>query len=349
MRGWTDVRNADQFGPRCMQRTGPMADYWFRSNGMSEDCLYLNVWTPAKSGGEKLPVLVYVFGGGFQNGDGSEPRYDGESMARKGIVAVTLNYRTNVFGFFSHPELTRESPQKASGQLRPPRPGRGPALGAGEHRRLRRRPDARHDRRRVRGVALGERAHGLAPLAQTSSPVRSARAAPSSRPCRRGRWRRRRRTAAASARRPARPRSPRCARCPPRSSRRSWPPRTTRRPPAAARARRARPGCASAPNLDGYFLPKTLAQIYEAGEQAKIPLLAGSNSEEMPARVVLGQSEPTPEGFAEAVRKIYGESAEQVLKVYAPKTTDEVLQAATDLASARFIALRDLEVDGAAR
>ena len=105
------------------------------------------------------------------------------------------------------------------------------------------------------------------------------------------------------------------------------------------------PGAASAPrlrfsaNLDGYFLPKTLTQIYEAGEQAKVPLLAGSNSEEMPARVVLGPSEPTAEGFAEAVRKLYGEKADAVLKVYAPKTPDEVLQAATDLASARFIAL----------
>jgi para-nitrobenzyl esterase len=112
---WTGVRNADSFGPRCMQRSGPMADYWFRSNGMSEDCLYLNVWTPARSGSERLPVLVYIFGGGFQNGDGSEPRYDGERMAREGIVAVSLNYRTNIFGFFVHPELTRESPHHASG------------------------------------------------------------------------------------------------------------------------------------------------------------------------------------------------------------------------------------------
>ena len=82
---------------------------------MSEDCLYLNVWTPAKSGNEKLPVLVYIFGGGFPNGDGSEPRYDGESMARKGMVAVTINYRLNVFGFFAHPELTKESPHHAAG------------------------------------------------------------------------------------------------------------------------------------------------------------------------------------------------------------------------------------------
>ena len=115
VKNWTGVRNADQFGPRCMQRTSPGADYWFRSNGMSEDCLYLNVWTPAKSGDEKLPVLVYIFGGGFQNGEGSEPRYDGENMARKGIVAVSINYRTNIFGFFAHPELTKESPHHAAG------------------------------------------------------------------------------------------------------------------------------------------------------------------------------------------------------------------------------------------
>ena len=115
VKNWTGVRSAYQFGPRCMQRTSPNADYWFRSNGMSEDCLYLNVWTKAKSGQERLPVLVYIFGGGFQNGDGSEPRYDGASMSGKGMVVVTVNYRTNIFGFFSHPELTKESPHHGSG------------------------------------------------------------------------------------------------------------------------------------------------------------------------------------------------------------------------------------------
>src|SRR5262249_56411157 len=91
------------------------SDMVFRSNGASEDCLYLNVWTPAKSSGERLPVLVYFFGGGFRAGDGSEPRYDGESMARKGIVALTVNYRLGVFAFFAHPALTKESPHHASG------------------------------------------------------------------------------------------------------------------------------------------------------------------------------------------------------------------------------------------
>ena len=114
VKNWQDVRKADKFGPRAMQRA-IFGDMGFRSNGMSEDCLYLNVWTPAKSATEKLPVLVYFYGGGFMAGDGSEARYDGESMAKKGIVALTVNYRLGVFGFFAHPELTKESPNHSSG------------------------------------------------------------------------------------------------------------------------------------------------------------------------------------------------------------------------------------------
>ncbi len=113
-KNWNGVRQANQFGPRCMQQA-LFGDMGFRSNGMSEDCLYLNVWTPAKAPQEKLPVMVYFFGGGFQAGDGSEPRYDGESMAGKGIVAVTVNYRLGVFGFLAHPDLTKNSPHHASG------------------------------------------------------------------------------------------------------------------------------------------------------------------------------------------------------------------------------------------
>ncbi len=111
---WSGVKQTKAFGPRCMQ-AALFGDMNFRSNGMDEDCLYLNVWTPAKTGREKLPVLVYFFGGGFQAGDGSEPRYDGESMAAKGIVALTVNYRLGVFGFFVHPDLTKASPHHASG------------------------------------------------------------------------------------------------------------------------------------------------------------------------------------------------------------------------------------------
>jgi len=113
-RNWTGVRNAKQFGPRCVQ-SPVFGDMVFRSTGMSEDCLYLNVWTPVSSSNDRLPVLVYFYGGGFVAGDGSEPRYDGENMAKKGIVAVTVNYRLGVWGFLAHPELTKESPHHASG------------------------------------------------------------------------------------------------------------------------------------------------------------------------------------------------------------------------------------------
>jgi para-nitrobenzyl esterase len=76
---------------------------------IDEDCLYLNVWTGARSAAEKRPVLVWIYGGGFVSGGSAVPIYDGEATAEKGIVFVSINYRVGVFGFFAHPELTRES------------------------------------------------------------------------------------------------------------------------------------------------------------------------------------------------------------------------------------------------
>ena len=88
---WTGVRDAKQFGPNGMQ-INIFGDMSFRAPKMSEDCLYLNVWTPDTKK-KNLPVLVYFYGGGFVAGDGSEARYDGASMAAKGIVSLTVNYR----------------------------------------------------------------------------------------------------------------------------------------------------------------------------------------------------------------------------------------------------------------
>jgi para-nitrobenzyl esterase len=105
---WTGVREATAFGPRCMQGQGSAPD-------VSEDCLYLNVWTAAASAAERRPVIVWSYGGSLRSGAGSQSQYDGEALARKGVVLITYNYRLGMFGFFSHPELTRESPQKASG------------------------------------------------------------------------------------------------------------------------------------------------------------------------------------------------------------------------------------------
>ena len=107
---WSGVREAKEFGPQCVYR-GPGA---FSGPG-SEDCLTLNVWTPAKRQSERLPVLVWIHGGGFQFGSGRWPAYEGTALARLGVVLVTLNYRLNIFGFFSHPDLAKESPKGASG------------------------------------------------------------------------------------------------------------------------------------------------------------------------------------------------------------------------------------------
>jgi para-nitrobenzyl esterase len=110
---WTGVRPTNAYAPNCLQpkRYDDIDPF---TPSMSEDCLYLNVSTAAKPG-EKLPVFFWIHGGGYGAGAGAEPRHDGEALARKGVVVVTINYRLGVFGFMAHPELTAESPRHASG------------------------------------------------------------------------------------------------------------------------------------------------------------------------------------------------------------------------------------------
>jgi para-nitrobenzyl esterase len=288
---------------------------------MSEDCLYLNVWTPAKTGREKLPVLVYVFGGGFQNGDGSEPRYDGESMARRGIVAVSLNYRTNIFGFFAHPELTKESPHRASGNYG--------LLDQVAALRWVQKNIAAFGGDPARVTIAGESAGSISVSALMASPL--SRNLMAGAICESG---------AAIASLPPRPladveqagvKFAAAAGGDSLAALRAMTPQQLQE--AAVKAQGVRFSTA----MDGYFLSKTLTEIALAGEQAKIPLLAGSNTEEQSARAVLAGGDPTPETLAEAIRKFYGDKAEPLLKAYAAATTEEVFEAAMHLASARFI------------
>ncbi len=111
---WTGVRKATEFGARCMQ--GPLySDMVFRDPGPSEDCLTLNVWTGAKDASAKLPVMVWIHGGGFRAGGSSEPRQDGAVLAKQGVVIVSMNYRMGIFGFLVLPELISESGRNAAG------------------------------------------------------------------------------------------------------------------------------------------------------------------------------------------------------------------------------------------
>ena len=108
---WTGTRKADAFAPACMQDGVSMPGE--TPPAVSEDCLYLNIWSPAK--GDHLPVIVWIYGGGYINGSASMPLYWGDRLARKGVIVVTIAYRLGPLGFLAHPELTRESPHHSSG------------------------------------------------------------------------------------------------------------------------------------------------------------------------------------------------------------------------------------------
>ncbi|MDB5018213.1 MAG: fumD 1 [Mucilaginibacter sp.] len=119
VRPWRGIKKCDSFGPSPMQaKPVPFmvytSEFLIPEKPISEDCLYLNVWTKARKGNKK-PVFVWIYGGGFTSGGTAVPIYDGEAMAKKGIIFVSVNYRVGVFGFLAHPELTKESPDNASG------------------------------------------------------------------------------------------------------------------------------------------------------------------------------------------------------------------------------------------
>jgi para-nitrobenzyl esterase len=320
---WRGVRDATRFGPQCMQLP-VFSDMVFRSNGMSEDCLYLNVWTPAKRGAaRRLPVLVYFYGGGFVGGDGSELRYDGESMARHGIVVVTLNYRLGVFGLLAHPELTRESPHHASGDY-------GLLDQAAALRWVARNIAAfGGDPRRI--TIGGESAGSFSVSAQMASP------------------RSRRLIAAAIGEsgsilhhtfgavplEQAEQRGVEFARGVGANSLLQL-----RALPADSLLRATgRPGSGRWPvAVDGYFLPAAPADIFAAGEQAHVPLLVGWNSEESGWRGLLDTLAPTPENYAAVLHARLGERADEALRLLPGNTREEVMAAATLLAGAQFIA-----------
>jgi para-nitrobenzyl esterase len=320
LKKWDGVRRAVAFGPRAMQKP-IFGDMGFRSDGENEDCLYLNVWTPAKSPKEKLPVLVYFYGGGFMAGDGSESRYDGEQMAKKGIVALTVNYRLGVFGFFTHPELTKESPHNASGnyglldqQAALAWVKENIAAFGGDPNRV---------------TIAGESAGSIAVSALMASPLSKdliAGAIGESG------------SIMGTLSPVTLPEAEKiCLQFASGLGANSL---------AALRAMPAnqlldatvKPGAPRFPIvIDGYFLPKQPLAIFAAGEQAKVPLLVGWNSEEMSYRMLLGADIPTVENYRKAVDKAYGEKTEEVLKLYPASTQDEVVQSATDLSGDRFI------------
>ena len=320
VQGWEGVRKATEFGPKPMQ--APIfGDMGFRAKSMNEDCLYLNVWAPTRKGNGLLPVLVYFYGGGFVAGDGSEPRYDGESMATKGIVTLTVNYRLGAFGFLAHPELSAEVAYKGSGNY-------GLLDQAAALKWVQQNIQAfGGDPKRV--TIAGESAGSISVSAQMASPLSktliagaigesgSLLGALGAVPLKEGEA-----TGVEFAKSLGVQTLDELRALPADSILSAS---TKFGPFKFART------------IDGYFFPKDPYEIYEKGEQARVPLLAGWNNEEMNYRMILGNEKPTKENYIKAVQRLYGTQAEEVLKLYNPASDKEVETVATDLAGDRFI------------
>jgi para-nitrobenzyl esterase len=316
---WQGVRDATAFGPACLQGK-IFGDINFTQ--LSEDCLTLNIWTPARSRDTWAPVMVWIHGGGFQAGAGGEPRHDGEAFARKGIVLVAINYRLGVFGFLAHPELTKESGRNASGnygmldQVAALRwvqqniaafggdPSNvtifGESAGSFAVSALMASPLAKglfHKAIGQSGAYFGPSPLALAPLPASESrgeKFASALGAPS------------------------------------------------------LAALRAKPGDEVlqaalktqpwfAPNVDGYFLTEDVAATFAAGRQHAVPLLAGWNADEVRSGVTLGKQKPTAASFTEELKKRFGDRAAAALAVYPAATDAEAVESAAALASDSFI------------
>ncbi|WP_158881542.1 carboxylesterase family protein [Rhodanobacter sp. L36] len=318
---WNGVRDASRFAARCMQL--PLAsDMVFRSNGMSEDCLYLNVWTPASAANAKLPVLVYFYGGGFQCGDGSEKRYDGASLAAKGVVTVTVNYRLGVFGFLALPALAAESPHHAAGNYG--------LLDQAAALRWVQSNIAQFGGDPSKITIGGESAGSISVNSLMASPLSKGRIA----------------GAIGESGALINPISPH----PLKQMQQNgtlFVKKAGADSLAALRAMSAEKLLQAAadkdspdfgPDIDGYFLTESPEATFERGAQAHVPLLLGANSQEGFWSRLLDNQPPTPANYRKTLQRVFGAQAEQALTLYPGHTEDEVKSSGTALSGDGFIA-----------
>jgi para-nitrobenzyl esterase len=300
---WDGVRAADEFGAMCMQpafrgATGA-AGAAVTPPKMSEDCLFLNVWTAAKTAEDKRPVMVWIHPGGYTTGSGATPGFNGEALAKKGVVLVTINYRLGAFGFFSHPELTKESDRRGSGnfalmdqaaalqwvQTNIERFGGDPhrvtvfgdSAGSSSIANLMGSPQLKGLFQRAigesgawMGLSLG-RTRKLADAEQDGLKIASAMQAQTLEELR-------------------------------------------AKPPEDV----LKAGRAGGPVIDGWFIPEDVGAAFAEGKQNDVPLLVGSNQDEG----TFFLQPTTAEKFIERARKRFGDQADAFLKLY-PAGSDE--------------------------
>jgi para-nitrobenzyl esterase len=316
---WTGAFKADRFGSRCMQNN-VFGDMVFHDNGMSEDCLHLNVWTPAKSPHDKLAVMVWIYGGGFQAGATSEARQNGEVLAAKGVVVVSMDYRLGIFGFYSHPELSKESGHNSSGNY-----GLMDQL---EALRWVRKNIAAFGGDPNKVTIFGESAGSFSVSAQMASPLAKGlfeRAIGESGAFFGA-------TLAAMAVSKTEQDGLKFATAQKASS------LAEMRAIPAEKLLAATKGSADfrfGPNIDGYFMPEGAPAIYAAGKQAHVPLLAGWNAQEMSFPAVMGTT--SAEKFRGQLHEKFPKDEAALAKLYASGSDAEGLASAIDLASDQFI------------
>ena len=320
---WEGVRRATEFGARCMQAR-VYNDMVFRDKGPSEDCLHLNVWTPAAKPGAKLPVMVWIYGGGFQAGATSEPRQDGEHLAHKGVVVVSMDYRLGIFGFFSHPWLSAESPHHASGNY-------GLLDQAAALKWV-------HENIAAFGgdpgnvTIFGESAGSFSVSAQMASPVAKGfvHAAIGESGAFFGK------TLSAKPLAESEKRNAIFAE------------ELGLKSIAQLRAVDAQKLVDAVvkgnntfrfgPNIDGHFMPSSAYKIYSEGKQARVPLLAGWNHDEENYHAFFGDQSPTKENYAAKIRQRFGDAAGEAMKLFPGDSVDQIKSSAGLLSSADFIA-----------
>jgi para-nitrobenzyl esterase len=324
---WHDTLAAKDFGPHCIQSSS-YPDMIFHDSGASEDCLTLNVWTPTHAKPGSLPVMVWIYGGGFVTGGTSESRQDGQFLAHHNIVIVSMNYRLGIFGFFAHPSLTAESPHHASGNY-------GLLDQAAALAWVKRNISAfGGDPNNI--TLFGESAGSFSVSSQMASPLsknllakaigESGAAFHSS-------------GLGYPTREKAEQDDAAFAQAAFNTSslaalRKLSPDDLVK----AASAKMTPPPPRFGPDVDGYFLPQSVPDIFAAGQQAHIPLLAGWNADEVRSMITRNPVKPTVDTFTAQATKDFGVNAQQFLAVYPAATDAEVLQSAGDFVSDRFIA-----------
>ena len=315
---WEGVRQAKAFGDDPMQ-PNVFGDMAFRGPKRSEDCLYLNIWTAAATTTDALPVLIYFNGCGLMAGSGSEPRYDGSAIAKERVIGVTANYREGVFGFFAHPELTAASDYKGSGNYGfldqaaaiqwvkdniaafGGDPARitivGESAGSFSVSLLMCSPLSKNN---IAGAMLSSGAEVLPYQASSQADADAA-----------GAELLKQAGIASLADAVAMDAD---------SLQKILPPK----------------GMASVV-IDGYFMKESADEVFEKGQQAQVPLLAGWNSlEGHPAQVLQGQA-PTLQNYKNALKAQFGDMTDEIFEAYGIMTDEDVLsQKGLDLASDLF-------------